>query len=53
MIVQAIDPDTIKVGDSIVFHHEYGLTVHRVVDLNEWTITTKGDANPADDDYIL
>ena len=52
VIVQAVDPDSVKVDDVIVFRHEHGLTVHRVVSLDEWTITTKGDANPKEDSPI-
>jgi signal peptidase I len=43
----------IKVGSVIVFRHEQGLAVHRVISLDEWNITTKGDANPVADTPIL
>jgi len=41
--------EDIKIGSVIVFRHENGLAVHRVVKMNETRITTKGDANPTAD----
>jgi len=41
--------DDIKIGSVIVFRHENGLAVHRVVRINGTSITTKGDANPLAD----
>ena len=42
----------INVGTVIVFRHEGGLAVHRVISFNGSVITTKGDANPVADDPI-
>jgi hypothetical protein len=52
-IVEKTTTDEIKVGTVIVFRHQNGLAVHRVVSLDVFTLTTKGDANPLPDDPIL
>ncbi len=41
-----------EVGDIIVFSHQNGLAVHRIVDIRGTRIITKGDANTASDDPI-
>ena len=53
VIVEKTTAAEIKVGTVIVFRHQNGLAVHRVVSFDGWMITTKGDANPAADDPIL
>ena len=53
VIVEKTTTDEIKVGTVIVFRHQNGLAVHRVVSLDVFTLTTKGDANPLPDDPIL
>jgi signal peptidase I len=52
VIVKKTTSDEIKVGTVIVFRHEKGLAVHRVISADGWTITTKGDANPVADSPI-
>lgn len=52
ILVKAFDPEDIQVGAVIVFRHGGGLAVHRVVRLAGETITTRGDANPKEDDPI-
>lgn len=39
----------IKIGDIIVYQNQIGFTIHRVIKLNETTVTTKGDANNVSD----
>jgi signal peptidase I len=53
VIVKKTTDADIKVGSVIVFRHENGLAVHRVISLDEWNITTKGDANPVADSPIM
>ena len=53
VLVMKTDDADIKVGSVIVFRHERGLAVHRVVSLDNWNIITKGDANVKEDVPIL
>jgi len=39
----------ISLGDIIVYKNPEGFTIHRVIEFNEDTLITKGDANNADD----
>ncbi|OGM09337.1 signal peptidase I [Candidatus Woesebacteria bacterium RBG_13_36_22] len=41
--------DEIKQGDIIVYKNAKGFTIHRVAQLNEETVVTKGDANNTSD----
>lgn len=50
--ITAPEPDDLKVGDIIVFEHKDGLSIHRVVRVGWDSITTKGDANTAEDNPI-
>lgn len=50
-VTKAEDKD-IKVGSVVVFRHEQGLAVHRVVELGDFLLTTKGDANVKEDNPI-
>jgi signal peptidase len=52
ILVKAAAREDIQVGTVIVFRHEGGLAVHRVVRLDGETLTTRGDANPDEDDPI-
>jgi len=52
ILVKGTTPEEIEVGTVVVFHHEQGLAVHRVVEIKGDTITTKGDANPERDNPI-
>lgn len=42
----------IKVGDIVVYKNEKGFTIHRVIELKENTLITKGDANNIADPAI-
>ena len=52
ILVKEAAPEEIQVGTVVVFRHEGGLAVHRVVKIDGETIVTKGDANPKEDDPI-
>jgi signal peptidase I len=49
VFVKKIGIEDIEVGSVIVFRHENGLAVHRVIKIEGTRITTKGDANPLAD----
>lgn len=44
--------EDIKIGDIIVFKNQKGLTIHRVVEIKEDTVLTKGDANNVADSPV-
>ena len=52
ILVKGTTPEEIEVGTVVVFRHEKGLAVHRVVEIDGDKIVTKGDANPKEDDPI-
>lgn len=39
----------VEVGDIVVYENKRGFTIHRIVKMNQTTITTRGDANNTDD----
>ena len=41
--------DDLNIGDIITFQDSRGYTTHRIVEMNEDSITTKGDANNVKD----
>lgn len=43
------DKNEIQMNDIVVFRNEKGFTIHRVIELNEDTLITKGDANNVQD----
>jgi len=50
ILIKGVDSkNDIKVGDIIVYQNPKGLTIHRVIEMDETTITTKGDANNVKD----
>lgn len=52
ILVKGTTLEEIEVGTVVVFRHEHGLAVHRVVEIEGDTIVTKGDANPEEDKPI-
>lgn len=44
--------DEIKVGDIVVYKNSKGFTIHRVIEIDENTISTKGDANNVNDSPV-
>ena len=53
IFIMKSENEDIKVGSVIVFRHENGYAVHRVINLDSRFITTRGDANPTADNPIL
>jgi len=50
VFIKGIDSkNDIKVGDIVVYQNPKGFTIHRIVEMDETTITTKGDANNVKD----
>ncbi|MBR2310751.1 MAG: signal peptidase I [Oscillospiraceae bacterium] len=44
--------ESFEIGDIVVFQNGNLLVVHRIVDMDEQTVTTRGDANNAEDTPI-
>ncbi len=54
VFIEGVDPKTIKVDDIIVYANEKNaFTIHRVVELKEDSLITKGDANNIADKPIV
>ena len=51
ILVQAVKPETLQVGDIVVYTNERGFTIHRITAIDRATneVTTKGDANNVSD----
>ena len=45
VFIKSVDKSEIKVGDIVVYKNDKGFTIHRVAELRENDLTTKGDAN--------
>lgn len=45
VLIEAVEKAEIKVGDIVVWQNSLGFTIHRVVELKDSTLVTKGDAN--------
>ena len=43
------DKSELALGDIVVYSNSKGFTIHRVIQLNETTLITKGDANNSQD----
>lgn len=52
ILVKSVTPEEIEPGVVVVFRHENGLAVHRVVRVTGDSIVTRGDANPEEDNPI-
>lgn len=44
--------DSYDIGDVVVYQNGYDLIVHRIIDINDETVTTMGDANNIADEPI-
>lgn len=44
--------EEIKEGDIIVYQNPEGFTIHRIIEINEDTVITKGDANNVSDSPV-
>ncbi len=45
VFIKSVKKEEVKIGDIIVYRNSNGFTIHRVVELGEKDLTTKGDAN--------
>lgn len=52
VFIKKATPEEIKIGTILIFHHNDGIAIHRVVRLSGDTIVTKGDANRSEDTPI-
>ena len=52
ILVKGTTFEEIEVGTVVVFRHAEGLAVHRVIKIQGEAITTRGDANPEEDNPI-
>ena len=52
VLIKGVDKQELKVGDIIVYENKKGFTIHRIIELNEETLETKGDANNISDSPI-
>ena len=44
--------EDLRIGDVIVYKNPIGFTIHRIIEMREDTLTTKGDANNVSDSPI-
>jgi signal peptidase len=49
ILIKHVDREDLKVGDVVVWRHERGFTIHRIVQLDQETFVTRGDANFEED----
>ena len=49
VFIEYVDKNSLAIGDIVVYKNEKGFTIHRIVELNEDTLKTKGDANNISD----
>jgi len=53
ILIKGIDgKEEIKVGDIVVYKNPKGFTIHRVIEMNEETFVTQGDANNVEDSPV-
>ncbi len=45
VFIQSVKKEDIKIGDIVVYRNDKGFTIHRVAELRENDLITKGDAN--------
>lgn len=51
-LVFVVADDSVSVGDVIVYQSGDSLVIHRVTDIGDGYVVTRGDANNADDDAV-
>ena len=49
VLMEGVEKSELKIGDIVVYKNEKGFTIHRIIELNEKTLKTKGDANNISD----
>ncbi len=52
ILIKGVDKSELEIGDIIVYENERGFTIHRIVELDEKTLKTKGDANNISDSPV-
>ena len=52
VFIKGVDKSELEAGDIIVYRNEKGFTIHRITELNEETLKTRGDANSISDKPI-
>ena len=53
VFIKAVGKEDIAVDDIVVWQNSKGFTIHRVIELKENTLITKGDGNFTKDDPVL
>jgi signal peptidase len=51
--IEHLSKETLEIGDIVAFNRNGKLTIHRIVELNDMNLMTKGDNNDVDDHPIL
>jgi len=49
VFIKNVDKSELEIGDIVIYRNEKGFTIHRITELNEETLRTKGDANNVSD----
>ena len=53
VFIKGTGKEDINIGDIIVYRNERGFTIHRVIEKNDETVVTKGDANNVADSPVI
>jgi len=52
VLMEGVKRSDLKTGDIVVYRNKKGFTIHRIIELNEKTLKTKGDANNISDSPV-
>ena len=52
VLIKGVDKQELEVGNIIVYKNKKGFTIHRITELNEETLKTRGDANNVSDSPV-
>ncbi len=52
VFIKAVDKSELDIGDVVVYENRIGFTIHRIIELNDNKLITKGDANNVNDSPI-
>lgn len=52
VLMEGVEKSELKTGDIVVYRNKKGFTIHRIIEINEKTLKTKGDANNISDSSI-
>jgi signal peptidase len=53
ILMKGVNPADVAIGDIIIFKHQGGFTIHRLIRKENGKYITKGDANGSEDAPIL